>query len=161
MVTIQGFNENYVSNVKDIMLQICLNEYKCQNWLSASYQQDRRKMILDQRFEYFRFYPSHMLMAFDENKLVGFSSIKKINDVTIELRRLYVLAEYRNCGIGKQLYSGMFREINALSGITSVQAIVEVPFIECINFLTKRGFQITFLDPKKLEYRLEKSDMMH
>ncbi len=158
---IREFNENYTSNVKDIMLQICLNEYKCNQWERASmYMQDWRKWILDQQFEYFRFYPRHMLMAFDENRLVGFSSIKKINNVTVELRRLYVLAEYRNCGIGKQLYSGIVKEANALSGISNIQAMVCVPFIECINFLEKRGFQITTLDPKKLEYRMEKSDLM-
>lgn len=156
MVEIHKFNENYVSNVKDIMLQICLNEYKCQNWGNSAFMQDWRKWILGQKFDYFKFYPNHMLMAFDEHKLVGFSSIKKINDVTVEIRRLYVLPEYRNTGVGKQLYSGILKEISAIKGITSVQCIVCVPFIECINFLSKRGFHISFLDPKKLEYRLEK-----
>ncbi len=153
---IREFNENYVSRVKDIMLQICLSEYKCQQWGNTAYMQDWRKWILSQKFDYFKFYPKHMLMAFDDNKLVGFASIKKINDVTVEIRRLYVLPEYRRCGIGKQLYSGILKEITALNGITSIQMLVCVPFIEAINFLSKRGFQITFLDPKKMEYRLEK-----
>ena len=156
MVEIKKFNENYTSDVKDIMLQICLNEYKCHMWSNSHYMQDWKTWIILQQFEYFRFYPTHMPMAFEDNKLVGFGSIKKINNDTIEIRRLYVLPEYRNRSVGKQLYSSLLKEITALSGISNIQCLVSVPFIEAINFFTKRGFAITFFDPKKLEYRLEK-----
>lgn len=155
MVEIKPYKESYVSNVKDIMLQICLSEYKCNQWGNAVYMQDWRKWILSQKFDYYKFYPNHMYMAFDGNKLVGFISIKKINDGTVEIRRFYVLPEYRGRGLGKSLYKKIMAEVTKLSGIMSVQIIVCVPFVEVINFLEKRGFQITFLDPKKLEYRME------
>lgn len=155
MIEVKPFKESYVSMVKDIMLQICLSEYKCQQWGNTVYMQDWRNWILSQKFDYFKFYPQHMLMAFDGNKLVGFISIKKINDLTVEIRRFYVLPEYRNSGIGETLYHQIMDEVNKLTGITNVQILVCAPFLEAINFLTKHGFIITFLDPKKLEYRLE------
>ena len=154
-IEIQQFKETYTSNVKDIMLQICLNEYKCNSWMNASYLQDWRNWILSQNFDYYKFYPNHMYMAFDDNKLVGFASIKKINESTVEIRRIYVLPEYRNCGLGKSLYNKIQKEINALSGVSSIQILVCVQFIEAINFFERRGYHITFLDPKKMEYRME------
>ena len=95
-------------------------------------------------------------MAFEDKKLVGFISIKKINAGTAEIRRFYVLPEYRRMGIGKQLYSKIMKEVTQLPSVTNLQIIVCIPFIEAINFLQKRNFSITQFDPKKLEYRMEK-----
>lgn len=158
-ITYKQFVESYTSNVKDIMLQIYLNEYKCNQWGNVNYMQDWRNWILSQRFDYYRFMPNHMFMAFNDNKLVGFASVKKINNNTVELRRLYVISEYRRQGIGGELYKRIFSEINKISGITSIQVIVCAPLIEAINFFEKRGFKITFMDVKKMEYRMENSTL--
>lgn len=40
MIEIKQFKESYASVVKDIMLQICISEYKCHQWGNATYMQD-------------------------------------------------------------------------------------------------------------------------
>ncbi len=155
-IIIVPFNEKYISSVQDIMLSTLITEYKCNQWGNAHIMQDWRRWVLDQTYDYYKFYPNHFLMAMDNNKLVGFISFKKINDGTAEIKKLFVVPQYRKQGVAQKLYDKLMQHLPELGHISNIQLTVCAPFIEAVNFYEKQGFKITFVDVKKFEYRMER-----
>ena len=156
MIEYKPFDEKYVSKIKDIMIDIILSEYRCQTWGQSAYMMDWKTWILDQKYDFYKFFPSCLKLVFDDNKLVGFGSIKKEDAKTAEIKKIYLLKSYRSRGIGQQVFDALMNEAKKLNGVNMVQCYVCVPFIEAVNFYEKNGFEITYLDPMKLEYKMER-----
>lgn len=76
------------------------------------------------------------MCAIDEtNKLMGYITIAKMSDGTVEIINLFVKKEYRNQGLGTKLYKNLtsnknVKKITLLSGLNS------------INFWEKKGFKV-------------------
>ncbi len=155
-VLISPFNEKFVPSICDIMAQICIAEYKCDQWGNSAFMQNWKDWIYSQTYDFYRFYPNFMQMAIHNGKLVGFMSLKKLNESTAEIKKLFVLSNYRNQGVGSRLYDALMSHLDELGHITNLQITICAPFYEAINFYADRGFKITFMDIKKFEYRLER-----
>ncbi len=96
MTIIERYEEQYILDIKDIF-----REYREDLGLDLDFQ-DFEEELDDLPGEYS---PPEgaILLAEEESKTVGCVALRKIDDKTCEMKRLYVKPEYRGHGLGRKL----------------------------------------------------------
>ena len=93
---VERYDEQSISEIKDIFI-----EYRKDLGLDLSFQ-DFQDELEELPGEYS---PAEgaILLARDEDKTVGCVALRKIDETTCEMKRLYVKPEYRGEGLGRKL----------------------------------------------------------
>ena len=79
------------------------------------------------------------LITNDLNSIIGTFALYKVNDEVGEIRKMYILPEYRNMGIGKWMLYFLISKAQEL-GFRKVELLTAKPLIEAINLYEKSGF---------------------
>lgn len=81
-----------------------------------------------------------LLLARDDEELVGCVALRKIDDGVCEMKRLYVRSAYRGRGIGRQLTERVLADARAL-GYQRMRLDTLQTMIEARTMYTQLGFQ--------------------
>lgn len=81
--------------------KILFEEYVQSIGVDLSFQDFAKELlIIDEQYNH----PSGaLLLAYAETKAIGCAGIRKLDDATAELKRMYIRGEYRGYGIGVQM----------------------------------------------------------
>jgi len=79
------------------------------------------------------------LVVVDEDEIIGTGAIRRIDDVTAELRRMWLLPIYHGQGIGYRLAQGLFDFARA-AGYQTVRLSTSALQTQAIRFYKRLGF---------------------
>ncbi|MFW5927938.1 MAG: GNAT family N-acetyltransferase [Thermoplasmatota archaeon] len=93
---VESYDEQDISEIRDIFI-----EYRKDLGLDLSFQEFQDE--LEELPGEYSPPEGSILMAKDEDETVGCVALRKINEDTCEMKRLYVKPDYRGEGLGKKL----------------------------------------------------------
>lgn len=81
-----------------LWLSVCVQEHGFENW------KEEISMLDESEYE-------KIIVAVDDDNIIGSMAYKKINEDVAELKRVYIYSQYRGKGIAKELYSTIMNKI--------------------------------------------------
>ena len=111
MIEIRPIQPHEIPEAKHIILSVA---YRIYGW-DGSLEDSIRHFEATGEFRDMDEVQSHyfdnnglFLAALDDGKLIGSGAVRKLDDVTAELKRMWLLEDYHGCGIGYQLITRLF-----------------------------------------------------
>ena len=133
-------------DIKDFIKQIIVNEFSIDYW---------DEWLEEQDYESLKVMPNIFVSCEKQNRLIGICSIKVISSNECYLNSFYVLKEFRNKGIGTQLYN-MCENYAREKGFKGINLIVDPHFKEAIKFYEKINYVFDKYDSKEIEIHYHK-----
>ena len=81
-----------------------------------------------------------LLLALHENRVAGCVALRKLDDQTCEMKRLYVRPQYRNLRVGKTLVDALIREAQG-AGYRRMRLTTVVTMERAISIYQSWGFK--------------------
>lgn len=98
MINIVPYSDNYKKQIKKFVLSV-LDEF------GFTYDQNLDQDLEKPQEIYNEHLDGTMLLALEEEKVIGTIALHKIKDSIVELKRFYVEKKYRGQGVGRLLFS--------------------------------------------------------
>ncbi len=129
-ITIQPIQLQHVAAVKNIILQACVElqvlPCKTVQEVDAICRAMGELDDLDHVEEVYTKNRGAFLVALDNDAVAGSGAIKKLTDITCELKRMFFAPEYRGKGLGLQMISELISQAKQL-GYKHIQLNVYNP----------------------------------
>ncbi|PKM79959.1 MAG: GNAT family N-acetyltransferase [Firmicutes bacterium HGW-Firmicutes-14] len=83
-----------------------------------------------------------LLLAIEDGEIAGCIALRKLNETDCEMKRLYVRAKFRGCGIGKKLTEAIISEAKGI-GYTRMFLDTFINMKAAVGLHKSLGFKIT------------------
>ncbi len=126
------YNNNYFSKLQKFLINVAVKEYNYSEWLDYFNEMKFLPQNADEVF----------YIAIDNaNEIIGSIGATKIDNNVVKLHSLYVNKDYRNNGVGKNLYNTLLKFITQKNYTTIILNTFD-KFNIAIKFYEKEGFSL-------------------
>jgi putative acetyltransferase len=158
MTTIRPIRVDEIPAAKRIILSVAYGIYGWDGSLEDSirhFESADEFIDMDHIETYYFQNDGLFLAALDDNTLIGSGAIRKVDDETAELKRMWLLESYHGRGIGYQVITHLF-EFARSKGYKRVRLQTSPEQVRAIAFYEKLGFhEIPCYNDKTSEISME------
>lgn len=140
MYEIREYNIKDKEQVVKLWVDVCVEEHGYKEW------QEGIEELEEEEYE-------KILVAVCDEQLVGTMAYKKIDDETVELKRVYLYPEHRGKGIAKKLYETML-DIIKTKKYNEILVETWENFQSGINFYYKNNFKLKLKEAERYVFSL-------
>ena len=142
MITIRPARQEEIPAVKRVMYSVAYNIFGFDGTLEESIryheEQESRPDLENIHVHYFE-NGGQFLVAFNGEQVIGSGALRKLDDETAELKRMWLLEKYHGHGIGFHLISQLF-DFAKKQGYKRVRLQTSLEQTRALAFYRKVGF---------------------
>ncbi len=128
-------------DIKNFIRNIIVNEFRIDYW---------NEWLDEQNYDILQVIPNVLFSVDDHHKLIGICSVKRIDDDVCYLNTFYVDKEFRNKGIGTNLFH-MSMDYAKNHGYKRVILCVDPSFKDAISIYEKNHFVFDYYNDERKE----------
>lgn len=140
MYEIREYNIKDKEQVVKLWVDVCIEEHGYKEWKEGIEE------LEEEEYE-------KILVAVCDEQIVGTMAYKKVNDETVELKRVYLYPEHRGKGIAKKLYETML-DIIKTKKYNEILVETWENFQSGINFYYKNNFELKLKEAERYVFSL-------
>lgn len=141
MYELREYNENDKEQITKLWVNVCVEEHGFEDWIEGM------GILDEEEFE-------KIFVAVLKNRVIGTIAYKKVDNITAELKRVYIYPEHRGKGIAKNLYNMILDEIKE-KGYKKIIIETFEKFQSGINFYYKNNFKLKFKENDRYIFSLD------
>lgn len=143
-IEIQRIEPHQIPAAKHVILSVARNVFQWQAPLDDILRQydDRGELHdVDDLQSYYLDHQGLFLVAMDQGQVIGTGAIRHLDDVTAELKRLWLLEAYHGQGIGYRLIQTLL-SFAQTTGCKRVRLLTDLRQVRARHFYQRVGFQL-------------------
>lgn len=135
-----NYEPKYQNQIKDFLIDICVNEFHKISWLDYLQNKDFSPYLKDSNF----------IIVLDDNQIIATCGMLKINEDIIKLNSFYVKKNYRHKGIGNKIFdiSESFAKNN---GFKKIILCAHKSFSDSIEFYNNHNYKLYKVETDNME----------